>query len=32
VPIAGDWLPAQLALHREAVRVRIAVDRWEFPP
>jgi outer membrane lipoprotein LolB len=32
VPVAGDWLPAQLELHREAVRVRIAVDHWDFPP
>ena len=27
--VDGDLLPAQLALSRETVRVRIAVDRWE---
>jgi outer membrane lipoprotein LolB len=31
LPVAGDQLPAQLAIQRDAVRVRIVVDRWEFP-
>ncbi len=31
VPVDGDWLPAQLAVSRDGVRVRIAVDHWEFP-
>ena len=31
VPVDGDWLPAHLAVHREGVRVRIAVDHWDFP-
>ena len=28
----GDSLPAHLVLNHEGVRVRIAVERWEFPP
>jgi outer membrane lipoprotein LolB len=28
MPVGGDVLPAHLVLSREAVRVRIAVDRW----
>ncbi|MFI4891367.1 MAG: lipoprotein insertase outer membrane protein LolB [Steroidobacterales bacterium] len=31
VPVDGDWLPGQLAVQREGVRVRIAVDHWDFP-
>jgi outer membrane lipoprotein LolB len=31
LPVAGDWLPAQLTLARDPVRVRIAVDHWNFP-
>lgn len=31
MPVGGDVLPALLVLSREAVRVRIAVDRWEWP-
>jgi outer membrane lipoprotein LolB len=29
-PVAGDLLPAHLVLSREGVRVRIAVDHWEW--
>jgi outer membrane lipoprotein LolB len=29
--VAGDSLPAQLSLQRDAVRVKLAIDRWEFP-
>jgi outer membrane lipoprotein LolB len=32
MPAGADSLPAHLVLSREGVRVRIAVDRWEFPP
>jgi outer membrane biogenesis lipoprotein LolB len=32
MPAGGDSLPAHLVLNREGVRVRIAVERWEFPP
>jgi len=32
VQVAGDLLPAHLVLSREGVRVRIAVDHWEWPP
>ena len=32
MPVAGDLLPAHLVLSREGVRVRIAVDHWEWPP
>jgi outer membrane lipoprotein LolB len=31
MPVNGDWLPAHLVLSREGVRVRIAVDHWEWP-
>lgn len=31
MPVAGDLLPAHLVLSREGVRVRIAVDHWEWP-
>lgn len=31
LPVGGDWLPAQLTIQRDDVRVRIAVDRWDFP-
>jgi outer membrane lipoprotein LolB len=31
VPVDGDWLPGQLAVQREGIRVRIAVDHWDFP-
>lgn len=30
LPVAGDVLPAHLVLTREGVRVRIAVDRWQW--
>jgi outer membrane lipoprotein LolB len=30
--VAGDLLPAHLVLSREGVRVRVAVDHWEWPP
>jgi outer membrane lipoprotein LolB len=30
MPVDGDVLPAHLVLTREGVRVRIAVDRWEW--
>lgn len=30
MPVAGDVLPAHLVLNREGVRVRIAVDRWQW--
>jgi outer membrane lipoprotein LolB len=29
LPVDGDWLPGQLVLHREDVRVRIAVEHWD---
>jgi outer membrane lipoprotein LolB len=31
MPVNGDWLPAHLVLSREGVRVRIAIDHWEWP-
>ncbi len=31
MPNHGDLLPARLVLRREDARVRIAVDRWEWP-
>jgi outer membrane lipoprotein LolB len=31
MPVAGDLLPAHLVLSREGVRVRIAVDHWDWP-
>jgi len=31
MPVAGDLLPAHLVLSREGVRVRIAVDHWQWP-
>jgi outer membrane lipoprotein LolB len=30
MPVAGDVLPAHLVLRHEGVRVRIAVDHWEW--
>jgi outer membrane lipoprotein LolB len=30
MPVDADVLPAHLVLNREGVRVRIAVDRWEW--
>jgi outer membrane lipoprotein LolB len=30
-PAGGDLLPARLVLTRDEVRVRIAIDHWEFP-
>jgi hypothetical protein len=30
MPVAGDVLPAHLVQSREGVRVRIAVDRWQW--
>jgi outer membrane lipoprotein LolB len=30
MPVEGDVLPAHLVLNREGVRVRVAVDRWEW--
>jgi outer membrane lipoprotein LolB len=32
LPVGRDWLPGQLTVARDAVRLRIAVDHWEFPP
>jgi outer membrane lipoprotein LolB len=32
MPAGGDSLPAHMVMNREGVRVRIAVERWEFPP
>lgn len=29
--VAGDALPAQLSLQRDAVRVKLAVDHWDYP-
>lgn len=31
LPVGGDWLPGQLTIQRDEVRVRIAVDHWDFP-
>jgi outer membrane lipoprotein LolB len=31
MPVDGDLLPAHLILSREGVRVRIAVDHWQWP-
>lgn len=31
VTVGDDWLPSRLVLHREGVRVRIAVDHWGGP-
>jgi outer membrane lipoprotein LolB len=31
LPVGGDWLPAQLSVYRDAVRVKVAVDHWDFP-
>jgi outer membrane lipoprotein LolB len=31
LPVDGDWLPGQLTVQRDQVRVRIAVDHWNFP-
>jgi outer membrane lipoprotein LolB len=31
MPVADDLLPAHLVLSREGVRVRIAVDHWQWP-
>jgi outer membrane lipoprotein LolB len=31
VPVAGDVLPARLVLIRDAVRVRIVIDHWDWP-
>jgi outer membrane lipoprotein LolB len=31
LPVSGDWLPAQLNVYRDAVRVKVAVDHWVFP-
>jgi outer membrane lipoprotein LolB len=30
-PVAADLLPARLVLSREDVRVRIVIDRWNWP-
>lgn len=30
--IGADWLPKRFSLHRDQVRVRIAVDRWNIKP
>jgi outer membrane lipoprotein LolB len=32
MPVSADVLPAHLTLSREGVRVRIIIDRWNFPP
>jgi outer membrane lipoprotein LolB len=31
VPVGNDWLPGQLTVQRDQVRVRIAVDHWNYP-
>jgi outer membrane lipoprotein LolB len=31
MPVAGDVLPARVVLSRDAVRVRIVIDRWVDP-
>ena len=31
MPVAGDLLPARLVLSRDAVRVRIIIDHWDWP-
>ena len=31
LPVGGDWLPGQLTVQRGEVRVRIAIDHWDFP-
>ncbi|MEA3141684.1 MAG: outer rane lipoprotein LolB [Gammaproteobacteria bacterium] len=31
LPVQGDVLPARLVLSREDVRVRIVIDRWDWP-
>jgi outer membrane lipoprotein LolB len=31
MPVAGDVLPTRLVLSREAVRVRIIIDHWDWP-
>ena len=31
MPVQGDWLPAQLSVLRDDVRLRIAVDTWDLP-
>ena len=31
MPVQGDWLPAQLTVQRDDVRLRIAIDQWDFP-
>ena len=31
MPVGGDLLPARLVLVRDAVRVRIVIDRWDWP-
>lgn len=30
LPVSGDWLPGQLTVQRDEVRLRIAVDHWDF--
>jgi len=32
MPVEGDVLPAHLVLTREGVRVRIAIDHWQWQP
>jgi outer membrane lipoprotein LolB len=31
MPVGGDLLPARLVLIRDAVRVRIVIDSWDWP-
>ncbi len=31
MPVAGDVLPARLVVSRDAVRVRIVIDHWDWP-
>jgi outer membrane lipoprotein LolB len=30
MPVQGDWLPGQLTVQREDVRLRIVIDAWDF--
>lgn len=32
LPVNGDGLPGQLTILQGDVRIRIAIDRWDFPP
>ena len=32
LPVGADVLPGHLVLHRDDVRVRVAIDQWSVPP